>query len=449
MLSVRQLRSDLVFQHCGATALFKLSEASKNSLRIALMELLPNIRIFGQAGVLILNAHRSLNLNEILTEQERNSLEKVTDEGGLKSFVERFISDELPDKTSDPDFTFKTLGETGLYGDVIEVSRRIVEAVSNLPHQYTSYMRLSPSLAERIDVTELNLKLTDQLSILSEDMLPKRFFDARQSILASEQIGGFAGGQSPPEPGAVSPTTGASYSSLYAAYRSAGAITDDGGSKIVREFHDEIRAMYGIMVASRLLARHSFGRNQDHSGSTYSYQIDVEKNIILSSIDTNPKDLVDASKYDAERTLSEKNGSKPAFTLEQAISLFDPVVKMFGSGDKRLKTACVWMFRAIQSQRSMDTVLESAIVLEVLLGDRATSDRIGLSKLMANRCAYMLGKGANDRAQIVEQFDEFYKVRSEIVHTGRYKLTKSEASIVKNGLTLATRVLVNEVNLDS
>ena len=110
-------------------------------------------------------------------------------------------------------------------------------------------------------------------------------------------------------------------------------------------------------------------------------------------------------------------------------------------------TAAIWIFRANLSGREMDKVLESAIAMEVLLGDRETSDRIGLSKLMANRCAYALGRSNSERKDITDFFAEFYRFRSEIVHSGRFKIEEDDKNIVSKGLDLAMRMLKHEVSL--
>ena len=95
----------------------------------------------------------------------------------------------------------------------------------------------------------------------------------------------------------------------------------------------------------------------------------------------------------------------------------------------------------------MDRVLDSAIALEVLLGDRKMSDKIGLTRLMSNRCAYSLGKSQNSRDEIVNFFERFYAIRSDIVHTGRLYLDEDEEKIVLRGVELASQMLAFEHKL--
>lgn len=131
-------------------------------------------------------------------------------------------------------------------------------------------------------------------------------------------------------------------------------------------------------------------------------------------------------------------------------AILKPILPVFISKQaNKLKTACAWVLRAHLSSRSLDRVLEAAITMEVLLGDRDTSDRVGLSKLMANRCAYALGKSASERDHIIDLFSRFYKLRSEIVHSGRTNLDVDERKVVNRGLDLATKTLKHEIEIAS
>jgi hypothetical protein len=128
--------------------------------------------------------------------------------------------------------------------------------------------------------------------------------------------------------------------------------------------------------------------------------------------------------------------------------LLAPAIKMFESKESsRLLTSAIWLLRAHLSTRGLDKILEASIAIEVLLGDREASDRIGLSKLMANRCAYSLGRSFEERKTLYDFFIRFYRVRSDIVHSGTFKLSEDENMVVRDGLSLASRLLVHEVGI--
>ena len=108
----------------------------------------------------------------------------------------------------------------------------------------------------------------------------------------------------------------------------------------------------------------------------------------------------------------------------------------------------MWLLRAQMSNRNMDRVLEAAIALEVLLGDRAMADRMGLTKLMATRCAYAIGENQKERDELYKFFTEFYSLRSDIVHTGKINDTDREEVLTWESIELVRRLIVHEQNME-
>lgn len=70
-------------------------------------------------------------------------------------------------------------------------------------------------------------------------------------------------------------------------------------------------------------------------------------------------------------------------------------------------------------------LVQAAIVLEILLGDRAEADLMGLASLLANRLAYLIGHSPNERRRIVSDFKRLYDFRSRVVHAGAAEIDDS------------------------
>jgi len=87
------------------------------------------------------------------------------------------------------------------------------------------------------------------------------------------------------------------------------------------------------------------------------------------------------------------------------------------------------------------------VVLEILLGDKATSDEIGLGQLLRNRCAYLIGNGHEDREKLLRTFEDIYRIRSQIVHAGKHRLTREERVLFHQLHMICHRVLQKEVAL--
>lgn len=95
----------------------------------------------------------------------------------------------------------------------------------------------------------------------------------------------------------------------------------------------------------------------------------------------------------------------------------------------------------------MLSFVQATITLEILLGDKSESDKVGLGSLLKNRCAYLLGKTSEERNIILSEFEEIYDIRSKIVHRGHPKLTNYERGLLHKVRNLAKRVIIKELEL--
>jgi Apea-like HEPN len=87
------------------------------------------------------------------------------------------------------------------------------------------------------------------------------------------------------------------------------------------------------------------------------------------------------------------------------------------------------------------------IALEILLGDKQRSDLMGLSELLRNRCAYLIGKNQRQRESILDDFGRIYDVRSQIVHRGKSRLSRQEQYLFFRLRWMCFRVIQEEVRL--
>lgn len=90
----------------------------------------------------------------------------------------------------------------------------------------------------------------------------------------------------------------------------------------------------------------------------------------------------------------------------------------------RIKTALEWEFEAADADDDTVAFVQTCIALEALLGS-ATQDEPLVARL-ADRCAYLLGKGETEREEIRKAFRRMYAVRSQLVHGRKAKLGREE-----------------------
>jgi hypothetical protein len=369
----------------------------------------------------------------LLSEQAQKHFKRVLDDGGLSTFLlhelniaYREAGTALPSEGK--------ISDLDIFSDPLATAKRVVAALDALPRQYRILVRGPAELADRIDRKDVNFKLSDQLRLISGALAAEDFKLVHENdvtdsfIRQSEQNG--------PKAGSFQEN------SLYFEYRTSGCISRTSNTRIVRDLFDAVRSFYGAAMALGIIS------DFDYKKANITPWVAADevkgKEHALVFVSRADDDVIRATNI-ATTTEYDQIIHDSQETLEESLS---PIQDMFSSKDgAKLVTAAIWIFRANISARPMDTILESTIAIEVLLGDRETSDRIGLSKLMANRCAYSLGGNLKERKEIVDFFVEFYKLRSDIVHNGRFKLEEDDGKVVDKGLGLAERILRHEIGL--
>lgn len=364
-------------------------------------------------------------------------MEKL-DYGGLQSFARRFIADRFilsgekkPDRARE-----KRLTDYQSFSEPIDVAREMVAALRTMPHQYKFCMRLCDGLAAGLDFDhayviddriklERGFDLNDEFALANPDSeydVDRSAYHLREDHAKFEE------------------------NKLYFTFRTSGMITEIHESKLISEFEDQIRSFFGACMSFGILTdtAYSFlsaGPNAILVNRQISGKRDGKEHQawVFNSSHPVENDTQNCTDLFMTREAALKNKQ------EGSDSLLAPVVAMFNSPENaRLKTAALWLCRAHLSHKAMDKIIESTIALEVLLGDKEQSDRVGLSRLMSNRCAYALGKSRDDRRRMISFFTDYYKVRSDIVHSGRTSLARDDREVVTKGLELASRMLLHE-----
>lgn len=83
-----------------------------------------------------------------------------------------------------------------------------------------------------------------------------------------------------------------------------------------------------------------------------------------------------------------------------------------------IKNALVWAFDSQMNSEDIKTsFFQISVALEAILGVNTKNNNKTVQ--LANRCAYLIGNSVTQRDEIIKQFEEFYKVRSELVHGGK------------------------------
>jgi hypothetical protein len=109
--------------------------------------------------------------------------------------------------------------------------------------------------------------------------------------------------------------------------------------------------------------------------------------------------------------------------------------------------ASQWLFDSLASRDELLSFVQSMVVLEILLGDKKTSDIIGIGELMRNRFAYLIGTNQQERIELMNDFNKIYNVRSQIVHSGKHRLTFEERILFSRLRWMCRRLIDKELDL--
>jgi hypothetical protein len=122
---------------------------------------------------------------------------------------------------------------------------------------------------------------------------------------------------------------------------------------------------------------------------------------------------------------------------------------VFVAGERSdpITLASQWLFDSYCGQDQLLSFVQAMVVLELFLGNKNISDEIGIGELISNRFAYLIGTTHEERAELLKAFKDIYRVRSQIVHSGKHKLTLTERSLFSRLRWMCRRAIDKEVDL--
>jgi hypothetical protein len=106
-------------------------------------------------------------------------------------------------------------------------------------------------------------------------------------------------------------------------------------------------------------------------------------------------------------------------------------------------TAAEWAFESSSSHNQTVSFIQLCIALEALLGEEAPNE--GLSRMLSDRCAYMLGETYSQRKVIRNKFNDLYTHRSKLVHGRKTSLDEESAESLHWGQKILSALLRKEL----
>lgn len=435
----------------------KLSTSDESAIVVAIAEILDEAKVSPSGRPLFAKGRdAATSIKPQIGSELHDRIADTCGELGLYDFVRHSLTREL--LALDLKRGRRNLSSVEGYEDNLRTAKRLLEKLRESPQkiEVISPLPLSYSgiLLNGVD----ELQLGDGVSIKSAEKavgdLSREFAsrNLRQNILRSVDLEKF-------------PTVGTHFFCTWHTAFVGGFV----GNPALQAHQDKLRSLHGCLLALGVVEedfwfdRHSqyaiLGADNSSSegGSiVIADKVDTDLSYFYENFDVTlpffkePETSEDADHDDD----GEANFEKEWALLDEdekrlQKNTIEDVKKIFRKDDhsRKLITSSLSLFRSFVSSKSLDIILESTIALEVLLGDRNEASGIGLTKLLANRCAYLLGDSDESRRSLMEEFKSIYEIRSGIVHSGLHQ-TGSKASKASEGARdLAGRVLRKELDI--
>lgn len=230
-----------------------------------------------------------------------------------------------------------------------------------------------------------------------------------------------------------------------------GYIGQYGSTLPADEAKRTMKAFVGLGIALRLFevdysliaGRTKFGTPSHiyvHRLHGEAWQIDNK--LELSDTESRALNSIKLHELNGALDTQEKKAGWAISTLHEMKDVFSPDVDAGA-----ILLASQWLFDSYMGTDELLAFVQAMVVLEILLGDKAASDEIGLGELLRNRCAYLISDTHTERAELLRDFNSIYKVRSKIVHQGKHRLNAEERVLFNKLRWMCRRAISEEVNL--
>ncbi len=285
-------------------------------------------------------------------------------------------------------------------------AEQILSSLESLPWEYHAYIRFAGQLDSAI-VGPDGLYLTPSLALVRSSLVPDLPPHATTPSLA-----GLLG----------APPSRRSEDSLYLRLSFEGYVSRDRDSVGVNQIIASVLSIYGIALSLRLFFHNPW---QLSERNLPPYGIEIFRRTDAEETYTD-KFSLDPSHSKELGRLVHLSAATPEATHLRALSLLSAVGNAMSRASSRLLNAARWYFDSHCGYSDQVRFVQVCISLEILLGDEKQGRETGLSLLMANRCAYLLGTNNAERETITTGFKRGYDIRSKIVHAGKSQLSSEE-----------------------
>lgn len=398
---------------------------AKTALKDHLIKILESCKII--KGLPELNGK---NVFEFLDETQKHKSKwlRYAEPYGI---VLRYISDHIDKTQAKPDDITKDLNQILTPTQISNLSEEIVSYIESIPRQYFVLFELNG--LEKISVKEI--LLTDDIAFVEASVSQ----DSKDPIKLSNLYKELAGNTEPLN------------NKIYVRVKTKGYASGFLESSAVKNAYSKFKQVV-------LLGRYSgvFMKEEPKLRAFSQFFIRRHNEVFIYDADepSKPKyaSLLPKSVADYVSTINikedalkpkdyeivlEKIKDKDNLTPQEEEKIFKRhfghAIKLLITHDdnkdvESIKTAIEWAFDSLSDEDVTLAFIKACIGLEAILGDRR--DKEDITKMLSNRCAYLIGKSILNRNEIKDKFEKLYNIRSKLIHGRKAKLDGEEREIL-------------------
>lgn len=340
-------------------------------------------------------------------------LKQIIDDDFLVEFAFSWISQALLERDDAWSDATAPLSSVEGFQDLDALAEQILQGLEDLPVKYRFSLRFRGELGSLFELG-VAFPINDDTALVHSEADALRTLPLSTGSKGRDQVifnWGLLGGQA------------LSWDGTYFVVDVAGHVGVFSDSDARRFADDRLKQFLGMALALGLLRRrHTYSSHPPElsflvhrltpEGPTLVDRHLLDRNVAIAfdDLELAPKRDIDTNRFSTVAAYLLL--VSPAFADTKAAA--------------RVALAAQWFFDSETSDTPLLGFVQAMICLEILYGDKAAAQKLGLNELLKNRCAYSIGNGAEDRAGILREFDEIYDVRSRIVHTGHPRLSARE-----------------------
>jgi len=371
--------------------------------------------------------------------EQKDLLENYVSESPLFDFVYGYLAKEVNENQDyNPEIPEQALSQLDEYSDLDALSDRLVDIFDSLPWRYCLTFKLNPEITGYLEdeVTQVS----DDIKILRAGNELIENFPLQSGIPRRDQsVHGMS---------LLGHTGSAVWSEekLYVQIMADGFFGKWTSTSPELKAIDTFKSILGLLIAMK-----AFKVEHSYSASIVKSRFYIHKEDDGWCIDDSGELNNDISKTISDLRIDDLNGylDTEIKKVGHVKRCTESISKALAAGDisDKIRLAGQWLYDSYCGQNELLSYIQTTVSLEILLGEKAVSDLVGLGELLRNRCAYLIGANHKQREKVLSDFKQIYDIRSKIVHRGKCRLNIHERNLFKRLQWIVSRVIQEEIKL--